>query len=75
MKTHYYPWGFDEDDEQAPCGTWFGESPRVSGDWSRVDCGHCIRRKKRIMGAIESEEKFIVDQMGDMADFMAKQGA
>lgn len=74
LKTHYFPWGLDDDAERAPCGTWFGEASNVSDDWNMVTCGSCIRRKKRIMGAIEVDEKAIVDQMGDMADFMMKQG-
>lgn len=73
LKTHYYPYGFYEDEERAPCGTWFGDESSVSVDWKRVTCGHCKRRKSRIIGAIADTEKDIVDQMGDMADFMAKQ--
>ena len=73
MKTHYYPWGFYEDEERAPCGTFFGEDNSASGDWENVTCGHCIRRKKRIMGIVADEEKAIVEQMGSMADFMSNQ--
>lgn len=73
MKTHYYPWGRYDDEEHAPCGTWFGEDSNVSADWESVTCGHCKRRKRRIMGVVADEEKDIVNQMGDMADFMAMQ--
>ena len=73
MKTHYHPWDFYGDDDRAPCGTFFGEYSNVTGVWERVTCGHCIRRKKRIMGILQDEEKAIVEQMGSMADFMSNQ--
>lgn len=74
MKTHYYPFGFPDDVEQAPCGTWFGEASDVSGSWENVTCGNCKRSKKRIMGVIAADEKEIVKQMGGMVEFMIRQG-
>lgn len=73
MKTHFAPFTDLEDIEQAPCGTWLGESPRLSGDWSKVDCLLCRKRKDRITAAAADEERFIVEQMGDMAAFMRAQ--
>jgi hypothetical protein len=72
MKTHYSPF-LQEDEEQAVCGTWLGEASNLSGDWSRVDCRHCISRKRKIASSIAAEEQAIVQQMGDMANFMREQ--
>lgn len=73
MKTHYYPFGFPEDTEQAPCGTWFGIDSDVSGFWENVTCSKCKRNKKRIMKAIDVDEKSIIEQMGDMVEFMQRE--
>lgn len=73
MKTHYDPFS-DDDVEQAPCGTWLGETSSVTGDWGRVTCGHCISKKRRINSSIKADEKVIVTQLGDMADLMTTQG-
>ncbi|MGO0633407.1 hypothetical protein ACTORR_25865 [Pseudomonas sp. SAR267] len=70
MKTHFAPFTDLEDLEQAPCGTWLGESSELSGDWAMVDCRLCQKRKERIIAAAADEERFIVEQMGDMAAFM-----
>lgn len=70
MKTHFAPFTDLEDIEQAPCGTWLGEAPELSGDLAEVDCLLCQRRKDRIITAAADEERFIVEQMGDMAAFM-----
>lgn len=74
MKTHYdpHPHG-EESEEQAVCGTWLGETSDLSGDWSRVDCRRCIRGKGKISQSVAAEEDAIVQQMGDMADFMREQ--
>ncbi|AVH38030.1 hypothetical protein AL532_17620 [Pseudomonas monteilii] len=74
MKTHFAPFTDLEDIEQAPCGTWLGESPELSGDWSEVDCLLCQKRKERIVAAAADEERFIIEQMGEMAAFMRAQG-
>ena len=71
MKTHFSPYS-QEDEERAACGTWLGEDSNLSGDWSRVDCGHCISRKMKIASSVAVEEGAIVEQMGGMADFMRK---
>jgi len=73
MRTHFYPYSPNDDIEQAPCGTWIGESSAVSNHWSRVDCRLCIRNKARITVAHETNERSIVEQMGDMAKFMRAQ--
>ena len=54
--------------------TWLGESSELSGDWAKVDCLLCQKRKDRIIAAAAEEERFIVEQMGDMAAFMRAQG-
>lgn len=74
MKTHYSHFQQD-DEEQSACGTFLGEASNLSGDWSRVDCRHCIRSKGKIASAIAAEEHAIVQQMGDMADFMRKESS
>ncbi|MFK0309693.1 hypothetical protein ACIQUF_00470 [Pseudomonas sp. NPDC090233] len=70
MTTHFAPFTDLDDVEQAPCGTWLGQSSELSADWSMVDCQLCQKRKERIIAASDDEERFIVEQMGDMAAFM-----
>ncbi|MFG0323729.1 hypothetical protein [Pseudomonas sp. zjy_11] len=70
MKTHFAPSTDLEDVEQAPCGTWLGESSELSGDWAKVDCRRCHKRQSSITKAIAAEEHAIVEQMGDMAAYM-----
>lgn len=70
MKTHFAPFTDVEDIEQAPCGTWLGEAPSLSGDWAMVDCRLCHSRRERITAAAADEERFIIEHMGDMAAFM-----
>lgn len=72
MKTHYFPWGFtdEEEPEQAPCGTWLGGDSNLTSDWQRVDCVLCLKRKSRITKVYAAEEQAIVAQMGHMAAFM-----
>lgn len=74
MKTHFAPFTDLDDIEQAPCSTWLGESSELSGDWATVDCRLCKKRRERIISAIADEERFTVEQMGDMAAFMRAQG-
>lgn len=70
MTTHFAPFTDLEDVEQAPCGTWLGESSELSGYWAMVDCRLCQKRKSNITKAAAAEERAIVEQMGEMADFM-----
>jgi hypothetical protein len=73
MSTHYYPYIGDlEELEQAPCGTWLGENSEFTGEWGWVTCGRCIRSKERLIVAIEADEREIVKQMGEMAEFMER---
>ncbi|HEN8726635.1 TPA: hypothetical protein U8214_000482 [Pseudomonas putida] len=74
MTTHFAPFTDLDDLEQAPCGTWLGESSELSGDWALVDCRLCTKRRERIIAAAADEERFIVEQMGDMAAFMRAEG-
>lgn len=73
MKTHYSAHPQDDSEEQAACGIWLGEASNLSGDWSRVDCQHCLRSKEKISASVAAEEGAIVRQMGDMANFMQGQ--
>lgn len=73
MRTHFYPYSGGDDIEQAHCGTWIGENSAVSNQWALVDCQLCIRNKLRIVAAYQAEERAIVEQMGDMAEFMRAQ--
>lgn len=70
MKTHFAPFTDLEDLEQAPCGTWLGESSELSGDWANVDCRLCQKRKKKLTRSSVAEERAIIEQMGDMAALM-----
>jgi len=70
VKTHFAPFTDLEDLEQAPCGTWLGDASELSGDWAKVDCRLCQSRKEKIIGSAAAEERAIIEQMGDMADFM-----
>lgn len=73
MRTHFYPYSSHDDIEQTPCGTWIGESSAVSNQWAHVDCQLCIRNKAKIIAAHESNERAIVQQMGEIAEFMRAQ--
>lgn len=73
MTTHFAPHLQFDDAEQAACGTWIGEASNMTGDWARVDCRICIKLKARITDQAEAEERAIVEQMGDMAEFMKRQ--
>lgn len=80
MRTHYYPPGlarYDSDGhdyvERGPCGTWLGETSELSGDWARVDCKRCLKDRPAITASSQAEERAIVQQMGDMAEFMRAQ--
>lgn len=82
MRTHYYPPGlarYDADGhdyvERGPCGTWLGESSELSGDWSLVDCKLCLKDRPAITASSEAEGRAIVQQIGEMADFMRAQQA
>lgn len=73
MKTHFFAGpGSDEDIEQSPCGTWLGEGSALSRMWERVDCHRCQALKEKIIDTVATEERAIVEQMGDMAEFMRK---
>ena len=72
MRTHFTGGLGGDDVEQAGCGTWLGEASNLSGDWVRVDCALCLKRKAKITKQHEVEERAIVEQMGDMAAFMKR---
>ncbi|WP_252088767.1 hypothetical protein [Pseudomonas sp. MWU13-3659] len=75
MKTHFAPFTDLDDLEQAPCGTWLGDTSELSGEWSKVDCLLCQKRKDRIIAAAAAEESAIVEQMGEMAEWMRADSA
>lgn len=70
MKTHFFTGPGADDIERAPCGTWLGEGSGLSGMWEKVDCHRCQVAKVKIIESAATEESAIVEQMGDMADFM-----
>lgn len=75
MRTHFYPYSPDDDIEQVQCSTWIGESSAVSNQWAQVDCRLCIRNKAKIVAGHQGNERAIVQQMGEMAEFIrAQQG-
>ena len=72
MSTHFSRYPDDDGPEQAPCGTWIGDASDLSSDWGRVDCKRCLKWKDTIMATHAAEERAIVQQMGDMAEFMKR---
>ncbi|MEQ6329181.1 hypothetical protein VLF92_12760 [Pseudomonas chengduensis] len=72
VSTHFSRYPDDEGPEQAPCGIWIGDASDLSSDWGRVDCKRCLKWKDTIMATHEAEESAIVQQMGDMAEFMKR---
>lgn len=72
--THYDPYLGRSDSsedccEQAVCGTLVGEKYECTGNWKYVNCKKCLRNRMKIDNAMVIEEAFIVNQMGEMADF------
>lgn len=72
MRTHFYPYS-DDEAEFAACGTPLGFGGDTSSNWGLVDCRLCIKNKAKITAAHETNERAIVEQMGDMAEFMRAQ--
>jgi len=70
MATHFDPYPDDDEAEQAPCGTWLGETSGSASNWADVDCGLCRKLKVKISAEHEASEAAIVEQMGDMAAYM-----
>ena len=70
MKTHFFAGPGGDDIERAPCGTWLGEGSGLSEMWEKVDCRRCQAVKAQIIESAATEERAIVEQMGDMAAFM-----
>lgn len=80
MKIHF---GFivDHGDYESPCigceRTLCGYDTELpcensTADWEQVTCKKCLRLKDRYILGAKEEEKAIVEQMGDMADFFSK---
>lgn len=59
--------------EETLCG-YTGEIPceNATDDWDCVNCKKCLRLKDAYLKGVEQDEKMIVAQMGDMADWMEK---
>ncbi|WMW04166.1 hypothetical protein [Pseudomonas entomophila] len=75
MRTHFATSADLDDIEQAPCGTWLGEHSQLSGNWARVDCLLCQKRKENITRSAQAEEHAIIEQMGEMAECMRADSA
>lgn len=76
MSAHYYPAisGCDTEDlDQAHRGTWLKESSGFTANRDRVTCERCKRSKKLRTAAAKLDEREFVRQMGDMAEFMARE--
>ena len=70
MKTHFDPYMDDEFyDGPAPCGTIIGEEYNSTSLWEAVTCKRCLKKKAKLVVWFKETEEFIIDQMGDMADF------
>lgn len=75
MAAHFYPYQDDDEADQAPCGTWLGDSSELTGNWALVDCRRCLNNKPKIMAGHAGNEAAIIAQMGDMARHMAAKEA
>ncbi|AUR95120.1 hypothetical protein NVP1201B_15 [Vibrio phage 1.201.B._10N.286.55.F1] len=72
-KVHYSPYS-DEDEsysERAMCGVRVGESYQYDNRWNYVTCKLCEKNRDKIESSIKVEEETIVDQMGDMVEFLS----
>lgn len=81
MKTHFGAmenWGDYESPmygcEETLCGE-TGEMPveNSTDDWDLVDCKRCLRLKDQYIEGCKEDEKSIIHQMGEMADFWEKE--
>ena len=81
MKTHFgfmEEWGDYESPmsgcEETLCGC-TGEEvcENATDDWDCVSCKKCLRLKDRYKEEERRNEEVIVQQMGDMADFMEEE--
>lgn len=81
MKTHF---GFMENYGDYESEMWGCESvlcgydtedvcENATDDWDMVDCKKCLRLRERYEIGVASNEKHIVEQMGDMAYFFINQ--
>ncbi len=73
MATHFDPRQDDGSADQSACGTLLGECSESTSNWAHVDCRRCLKSKTKINAAHAAEEAAIVEQMGDMANFMRAQ--
>lgn len=72
MKTHFQPYHDEYGDiEVMPCGTkaYFDIPSDTTSNWKHVTCKRCLGQKEKIQKSFEENEKEIVRQMGDMANF------
>ncbi len=61
--------------EETICGC-IGENileNYTSEDWRDVTCQKCLNLKDKVIAGQEEDEKAIVQQMGEMADFFEKE--
>jgi hypothetical protein len=87
-KTHYDPYSYDGQSGGESGGEYYdpGEyhlcgarvtaihDTELTGNWKYVTCKRCLRQKDKIDGWVEENEKAIVNDMGQMADWWEKEG-
>lgn len=76
-ETHFDPYFDDESldyDSKTPCGVVYAEHDAYgTSAWSEVSCKRCLKTKSKLQLIHDTIEKQIVDQMGDMANFIKSQ--
>jgi len=70
-KIHFDPYGDDYSCvENTPCGVRMPEDYKSSSLWTDVDCKRCLYNRAKLTDSFKENEKAIVNQMGDMADYL-----
>jgi hypothetical protein len=72
MRTHFTFSSEDEDAVNELCGTRIGNESSAARDWRSVDCLRCLKNKSKIILRAKSDERAMIEQMGDMAIFMKR---
>lgn len=77
MVTHFDPYIDTEDGppEVAPCGTRLGEKASLDWRWKNITCKRCLKQRDRLDKSFQETEKYIIEQMGDMAEFFKTEEA
>ena len=71
-KVHYATSNGEEESysERAMCGVRVGENYQYDNHWANVSCKLCIKNRTKIESCVNSIESDVINQLGDMANFM-----